>query len=487
MTAVVRLSALRDRLPASAVVIGDLDRSVTAIAINSRAVTPGALFVAVPGEHTDGHRFVTQAIKNGAVAVVVEAARALDIEAGTTAIHVPDARRALASLAAAFFGDPSHALDVIGVTGTNGKTTTTHMIASILDTARRTCGVIGTVGAFFNDRAWRLSNTTPLPPELHGLLAQMRDEGGKCVAMEVSSHALVLDRVEDVRFAVAALTNVTRDHLDFHTTIDAYASAKHRLFEMAAACVLNLDDEWGARWSHTLRPRKPVITYAIDTKADLVARGLVLEAAGSRFSVDATEFNVRIPGRFNVLNALAAIGVARALGVDDAVSARGLAALERVPGRMERIGDGEIAVVVDYAHTPDSLDQALRALRETTRRELIVVFGCGGDRDRGKRQEMGAAAARHADRIYVTSDNPRSEDARAIVEDILPGLRGHEVTVELDRHAAIEGAIAQAQPGDTVLIAGKGHETYQIIGDRVAEFDDAAEARAALARRSVAS
>jgi UDP-N-acetylmuramoyl-L-alanyl-D-glutamate--2,6-diaminopimelate ligase len=480
----VELASLLRRLPASTQVNGDAARLITSIEIDSRAVAPGALFVALRGTAADGHAHIGEAVAKGAIAVVVEAARAPSAPPHVTVVHVPDTRRALSPLAAAFYGDPSQALEVIGVTGTNGKTTTTRMIASILNGAGRPCGVIGTVGANFRERSWNLANTTPQPPELHGLLASMRDDGAAAVAMEVSSHALALDRVDDVSFRVAALTNITRDHLDFHQTLEAYAAAKHRLFSMAQTCVLNVDDEYGARWAGELAVRgTETIAYGESRRAQIVPEAIAVSPEGSRFNVGEQQFELRVPGRFNVWNALAAIGVARAVGIDDATSARGLAQLARVPGRMEHVrGDG-VDVVVDYAHTPDALENALHALRETAPGSLAVVFGCGGDRDRGKRPQMGEVAGRLADRIYVTSDNPRSEDPAAIVAEIVAGVGTHPHVVELDRRSAIERAVHEAANGDVVLIAGKGHEGYQLVGDRVLDFDDVAVAREALAHR----
>ncbi|MGA8840510.1 MAG: UDP-N-acetylmuramoyl-L-alanyl-D-glutamate--2,6-diaminopimelate ligase, partial [Candidatus Aquilonibacter sp.] len=422
-------------------------------------------------------------VQNGATAVLLEEARALDVPDSVTAIAVPDSRRALSVVAAAFYGDPSRAIDVLGVTGTNGKTTTTRMIAAIVETSGRPCGVIGTVGAHFRDRSWTLAQTTPQPPELHSLLAQMRELGAWAVAMEVSSHALALDRVEDVHFRVAALTNITRDHLDFHQTIEAYAAAKHRLFHMTQAAVLNIDDEHGARWLPEVRRKVPTLSYSLRGDADLVAQNIEPDASGSSFEVDNTAMRVHLPGLFNVQNALAAIGVAITLGIDLDTCARGLDTLVRVAGRMEHVSGGDIDVVVDYSHTPDSLENALVALRETTPHKLAVVFGCGGDRDRGKRPEMGRIAAAFADRIYVTSDNPRSESPQAIVAEIETGIGAHPHVAEVDRRAAIVRAIDEAAPGDVVLIAGKGHETYQIIGTQTLPFDDAQVAREALAAR----
>ncbi|MDP9024698.1 MAG: Mur ligase family protein, partial [Candidatus Eremiobacteraeota bacterium] len=294
----VELRALLRRLPASTEIIGDESRSITGVTLDSRTARPGALFVALAGEHTDGHAFVAQAVSNGATAVVLEQGRSIDAH-GATVMFVPSTRRALSSIAATFYGDPSHAVAVAGITGTNGKTTTTRMLGAICNAAGRPCGIIGTTGAEFGERRWPLAHTTPLPPELHRLLAEMRDAGAQTVAMEVSSHALALDRVDDVRFRLGALTNVTRDHLDFHGTIEAYAAAKHRLFVMAEAVVLNVDDEFGARWASELAGRAPMLTYSLRSGADIVASHIETSANGSRFMVDGTTFSISLPGRFN--------------------------------------------------------------------------------------------------------------------------------------------------------------------------------------------
>jgi UDP-N-acetylmuramoyl-L-alanyl-D-glutamate--2,6-diaminopimelate ligase len=462
---------------------GDVERSIQSIEIDSRAVRPGSLFVGLRGEHVDGNQFVAQAIAGGASAVVVSNDTTVPSADATTIVHVADTRRALSRIAAAFFGEPSRAMRLLGVTGTNGKTTVVNMLGAICDAARLPCGIIGTVGARFGDRRWTLAHTTPLPPELHGLFVQMRDAGARAVAMEVSSHALALDRVEDVRFSVGAYTNLTRDHLDFHGTFDAYAAAKRHLFDLAERAVLNIGDAHGRAWADEIRGRIPVLTYALEGKADLVPEEVRVHSDGSSFSLDGTAYELRMAGRFNVANAVCAVGIARQLEIDDAISARGLAALERVAGRMERVAAGDVDVVVDYSHTPDSLEHALRALRETTAGSLAVVFGCGGDRDPGKRPQMGAVAERLADRVYVTSDNPRTEDPRSIVEAIVAGMTAPPIAVDINRRSAIERAIGDALTGDVVLIAGKGHETYQIVGDRVLPFDDAAVAREALTLR----
>jgi UDP-N-acetylmuramoyl-L-alanyl-D-glutamate--2,6-diaminopimelate ligase len=460
------------------------DRHISAITIDSREVTPGALFVALRGEHTDGHRFITEAVERGASVVVME--EAVPVPAGVAAIVVPDTARALSQLSDAFYGRPSADLAVVGITGTNGKTTTSQMTAAMMTAGGISAGTVGTIGARYGEHEWPLANTTPLAPQLQSLLAQMRDLGAKGVAMEVSSHALALHRVADVRFRVGALTNVTRDHLDFHKSFDAYAAAKRQLFELADQAVFNVDDSLGQRWADEVRGPKPVTTYAIAASADLRPSTLDVRPDGSTFTVGAQRFDVQLPGRFNVSNALCALAIARALNISDADAARGLASLSRVAGRMDHLrGDG-VDVVVDYAHTPDALENVLRALRETAAQRVIVVFGCGGDRDRGKRPQMGEVAGRYADYTFVTSDNPRTEDPQAIIDEILPGIGDAPHISDPDRRSAIDRAIAFARSGDVVLVAGKGHENYQIIGDRVLPFDDLAVAREALELREAA-
>jgi UDP-N-acetylmuramoyl-L-alanyl-D-glutamate--2,6-diaminopimelate ligase len=475
---------------AGARAIGDLDRVALGLAHDSRAVRPGSIFVALRGERADGHAFLASAVRAGAGAVVVDEAfaRAAQPPAGAVTIVVPDTRRALSRLAAAFYGFPSQGLAVVGITGTNGKTTTTHLVAAILSAAGIAAGRIGTLGAEFGGSTWPLENTTPLAPELQSLLAEMRERGAEAVAMEVSSHALALDRVADVGFALGVLTNVTRDHLDFHQSFEAYAAAKRGLFELAALAILNADDGYGRRWAGDLRAAgRPAVTYGFADGAGVRAQAVEISSGGSRFRVAGQDFRLSLPGRFNVSNALAALCVARELGVRDELSAQALAAAEPVPGRMERLSGGGIDVLVDYAHTPDALQAVLRAAREGARGRLVAVFGCGGDRDRGKRSEMGRIVSELADRAFVTSDNPRSEDPRAIVDEILAGFPDPAgVEVELDRRTAIRRAIAEAAAGDLIVVAGKGHETYQIVGAETVHFDDREEVRSALAARSAA-
>jgi UDP-N-acetylmuramoyl-L-alanyl-D-glutamate--2,6-diaminopimelate ligase len=426
---------------------------------------------------TDGHAHIDDAISRGAAAIVIESDT--DIIPTTPAIIVGDTRSAASKLADAFYDFPSRDLIIIGITGTNGKTTTAHLVNGILETAGIPCGVIGTLGGSFRSTRWPLTNTTPLALELHALLAAQRDAGARAVAMEVSSHALALGRVDDVRFNVAVLTNITRDHLDFHGTIERYAAAKRRLLDFAQLHVINVDDPFGAQFA---RDFPDAFTYAIDADAAIHAVDLDLGGSGSTFTFGGTPVAVGLPGRFNVRNALAALGVARALGIDDGIAARGLAATRAVPGRMERIGAFGIDAIVDYAHTPDALENVLTAVRETTKRSLIVVFGCGGDRDAGKRVEMGEIAARLADRVIVTSDNPRGEDPMAIAQTVVNGFEHMEIV--LDRRTAIRRAVSEAHAGDVLVIAGKGHETYQIVGAETRPFDDRDEVRIAFAKRA---
>jgi len=462
----------------------DIVRGAAALTIDSRIVSEGAVFVALRGTHTDGHNFIDDAIARGARTIVMERQR--DLPAGVRGVVVDDSARALAELAAAFYGEPAAALTLVGVTGTNGKTTTAQMIAAVLGAAGIPAGVIGTLGASFDGYSEHLQNTTPLANELHRLLAELRGRGARAVVLEVSSHALALARVSGIRFAVAVLTNVTRDHLDFHGTFESYATAKRALFDACDRAVFNLDDECGLAWSRAFDAAR-MLTYSLRGSADFVAETLEAGVEGSSFFVDGQRFDLPLAGRFNVANALAAIAASRALELSLSDAVRGLRTLGGVRGRMERVGEGPVQVFIDYAHTPDALGSALRSLRELSAGALTVVFGCGGDRDRGKRREMGAIAARLADRIVITSDNPRSEDAAEIARQVAEGAGEDRVEIVLNRREAIEGAIAAAGPDAIVLVAGKGHERYQIIGEGVLPFDDREVAVAALRRRSQSS
>jgi UDP-N-acetylmuramoyl-L-alanyl-D-glutamate--2,6-diaminopimelate ligase len=446
------------------------------VAFDSREVTPGALFFCVPGASLDGHAFAPAAVEAGATALVVE--RWLDLEVPQAL--VPSVRSAMGPMSAVAFGHPARSMTMTGVTGTNGKTTSTYLLEAIFRSAGMRPGVIGTTGAWVDGHAVPLVRTTPEAPDLHRLLARMRDAGVRAVAMEVSSHALDQDRVGGVVFDAVAFTNLSQDHLDYHGSMEAYFAAKAELFapERALASAINVDDAAGRGLLE--RVAIPSMTFAIDRDADVRAAEVVVTAEGSSFMVDGRRIETKLRGRFNVSNCLAAVAVARTVGIDIGVSAEGIASVREVPGRVEAI-DAEqgFLVVVDYAHTPDSIHTVLRAARPLTSGRLIVVFGCGGDRDRAKRPLMGQAATSDADLTVITSDNPRSEDPIAIIADVEPGavLGGGDYLVEPDRRLAIRLALWRAQPGDTVVIAGKGHEPFQETGDGIVEFDDREVAR----------
>jgi UDP-N-acetylmuramoyl-L-alanyl-D-glutamate--2,6-diaminopimelate ligase len=468
-------------------VLGDAARDappveVTALAYDNRLVEPGTLFFCVPGFTRDGHDFAPDAVARGASALVVQ--RPLGL--GVPEVLVDDVRAAMAPAAAAINGDPTATLRVIGITGTNGKTTTAFLVRSLLEAAGRRTGLLGTVNAVVGGRERPMARTTPEAIDLQRMFAEMRDAGDEAVVMEVSSHALALHRADAIHWAVALFTNLTQDHLDFHPTMEDYFIAKRRLFETGPeVAIVNVDDPYGMRLAHEF---PDAIRIGIDSlHAQVRARSIESDANGSTFVVDGVVMRSPLPGRFNVLNVLGAIAAVRALGVDDATIAAALPAAARVPGRFEPVDEGQpFAVLVDYAHTPDSLENVLLTARPLAASRLILVFGAGGDRDRAKRPVMGAVACDHADVVIVTSDNPRNEDPEAIIAEILQGT-GPGVDVELDRRAAIERAIGLAQPGDLVVIAGKGHEQGQEFEDgRKIPFDDVAVAREALRARVVA-
>jgi UDP-N-acetylmuramoyl-L-alanyl-D-glutamate--2,6-diaminopimelate ligase len=466
---------------------GDLpDVEVSALAYDSRAVTPGALFFSVPGYTTDGHDFAPDAVARGAVALVVE--RPLGL--GVPEVVVDSVREAMAPAAARFHGNPSAELAVVGVTGTNGKTTTTFLTRALLEADGRPCGLLGTVTSVIGGRTREVVRTTPEAIDLQRDLRAMLDAGDRACAMEASSHALSLHRVDAIRWAAAIFTNLTQDHLDFHPTMEEYYAAKRRLFlARPGASVVNVSDPYGQRLASEL---PGAISFAIDAEADWRAVDVRTHLGGSRFRVRSPvgELDVRspLPGRFNVSNVLGALAAAVALGVDPDVAVAALADAGRVPGRFEPVEEGqEFAVLVDYAHTPDSLENVLGAARELTDRRVVCVFGCGGDRDQGKRPIMGAIARRLADAVVVTSDNPRSEDPEAIIAQVVAGA-GDGVEAIVDRREAIERAIALAGPGDVVVIAGKGHEQGQeLAGGRKVPFDDVTVAREALRGAAVSS
>ena len=471
------------------------DTGVSAIAYDSRRVVAGSVFVALKGLKADGGAFVEQAIARGAIAVVSESPRPEDV--AVPWIVVTDARLALALLADRFFNHPSRRMPVIGVTGTNGKTTTSYLLCSILDAAGMRAGMLGTVAYRIAGEDREASRTTPEAPDVQQLLSEMLERGSRSAVMEVSSHALSLKRVDGMRFAAGIFTNLTRDHLDFHEDMEAYFAAKRRLFEMlpkGSPAVVNLDDPRGESLV-TISPRP--ITYAITAAADVTPGQIEMSLAGLRGEIKTPKGIVpiasRLVGRPNLYNILAATATATALDIPNEAIARGIESLSGVPGRFEVVSDrdDDITVVVDYAHTDDALRNLLETARPLASQRIVTVFGCGGDRDRSKRPLMGMVAARLSDVVVITSDNPRSEDPKRIIEEIERGIpagtqastRAPQVESVVDRAAAIERAVSTANKGDVVLIAGKGHEKYQQIGDRVLPFDDGEVARAALARR----
>jgi UDP-N-acetylmuramoyl-L-alanyl-D-glutamate--2,6-diaminopimelate ligase len=450
---------------------------VTDLAYDARVVTPGTLFFCVPGFTRDGHEFAGDAIKSGAVALVVE--RPLHL--AVPEIVVPNVRAAMAPAAAAFYGDPTATLQVVGVTGTNGKTTTAFLIRALLEAAGLQTGLLGTVKSIVGGQEREVERTTPEAIDLQRTFKAMLEAGDEACAIEVSSHALALHRADAVHLSAGIFTNLTQDHLDFHPTMEAYFQAKKLLFTDARprVAVVNVDDPYGARLASELD--QPV-TFALERPAVYRAQNVETGLSGSRFAVHTPDGAVSLAsplrGRFNVYNVLGAFASARALGVATDTAVATIATAGQVPGRFETVEEGQpFAVVVDYAHTPDSLENVLRAARVLTSGRLHVVFGCGGDRDRGKRPLMGEIAQRLADRVIVTSDNPRSEDPEAIVAEILAG-GGREAEHNVDRREAIAEAIAGAEPGDVVVIAGKGHEQGQeFAAGRKIPFDDVTVAR----------
>ncbi|MFM8551430.1 MAG: UDP-N-acetylmuramoyl-L-alanyl-D-glutamate--2,6-diaminopimelate ligase [Nitrospiraceae bacterium] len=477
---------------------------VTGLTDDSRSVKPGHLFIAVKGGKADGHRYLAQAVQAGAAALVVqERPAAASLPPSVPVLFVPDSRRAVGLLASRFHGDPSSKLAMIGVTGTNGKTTITYLCRAVLEAAGRKVGVIGTVAYQIGKEQIPASHTTPGAVELQELLARMVAAGMDAAVMEVSSHALALDRTAGCEFDLAVFTNLTQDHLDFHTDLEDYFQAKVRLFSgltqsgrklRPKRAIVNVDDERGRRVCQACRV--PVWTYAVHNQADLRAESMKLSLAGTTFTAatPAGRFDVTsaLVGEHNVYNLLAAIGVGLQEGLTQEQIRAGLASVENVPGRFERVDAGQnFTVVVDYAHTEDALMRLLAAANRLKTGRIITVFGCGGDRDRGKRPKMGRVAAEQSDVVVLTSDNPRSEDPASILREVevgvkqalaIPSARA-QYRILADRREAIEAAIGEARAGDTVLIAGKGHEDYQIVGSQKLHFDDREVAREALRSR----
>jgi UDP-N-acetylmuramyl-tripeptide synthetase len=505
------LSAVNSQAPESEAAVSS-DPEISAICYRSQAVTPGGLFVAIAGAHADGHAYIGDAVARGAAAVVAERPAAVPVPV----VLVPDSRRALAALAARFHGFPSERLVVVGITGTNGKTTTAYLLERILQQAGFSVGVIGTIAYRFGGQVRKAPVTTPESLDLQALLAEMVRSGVTHVVMEVSSHAIAMHRIADCWLDVGVFTNLSQDHLDFHGDMQTYWEVKKTLFTRhlitgpkrdRAVAVINADDPRGAGLLRELNGHGLSVGSAAANRVH--PRGIVHGPAGLHGEVATPEgaipFASQLVGRHNLENILCAVGAAVALGIAHDKIRSGIEALDRVPGRLEPVPDpaGRF-VYVDYAHTPAALENVLQCLKPLTRGRIICVFGCGGDRDPGKRPQMGEIAARKSDLTIVTSDNPRSENPARIIDQVLTGIRRADVqayspeglaggfgprgyTVEPDRRRAIRLAVGAARPGDTILIAGKGHETYQLLGARSIDFDDRAEARRALADAAAAS
>ncbi|HJS50159.1 MAG TPA: UDP-N-acetylmuramoyl-L-alanyl-D-glutamate--2,6-diaminopimelate ligase [Gaiellaceae bacterium] len=454
------------------------------LAYDTRRVTKGALYFCVPGARVDGHDFAWEAVERGAVALVVE--RTLDVV--VPQVVVADVRAAMGVAADSFFGEPTSELEVAGVTGTNGKTTTAFLLQSMLDSAGRPAGLVGTIEWIVGGERRAAPFTTPEAIDLQRLFREMLDKGDRSAAVEASSHGSALRRLDRVRFDALVFTNLSQDHLDLHGTMEDYFQAKRHLFTGAQPppAAVNVRDEWGRRLAAELAGvhRAPLVTFGMDDAAEIRPEGLELAPSGSRFRAAGIEIDTQLRGLFNVENVLGAVAAGLLLDLDENDIATGISLVSDVPGRFEAVDQGQpFSVVVDYAHTPDSLETVLRAARDLADGRVIVVFGAGGDRDRGKRPLMGRVAAELADHVIVTSDNPRSEEPVAIIAEVLQGT-GVDVEMDPDRRTAIGRAIAVADEGDVVVIAGKGHEQGQEIEGVVHPFDDRAVARDALLARS---
>ncbi len=480
-------------------IAGSLDVEIHAITASSREVAPGMIFAAIRGTTLDGHRFINEALAAGASAILAESAQPSDYTAPATWLHVPDSRIAVAVLASVIAAQPWQDMTMVGVTGTNGKTTTAFLLHHIMKSAWHRAGLLGTILVDDGEKSEPAKHTTPGSIELSGVLARMRDNGCRGVAMEVSSHGIHQKRVSAIGFDACVFTNLTQDHLDYHGTLDAYFQAKAAWFHDTAAnprgkkpvAIINIDDAHGADLAAALDGKMSVIRFGFGVHCDFRANNFRQSARGMEFELAAKgkTYLVRAPliGRFNVYNLLGAIAAASACGIKPREAVASLIDSPQVPGRMENVGNaGGATVFVDYAHTPDALENACRTLKELDPRRLITVFGCGGDRDKTKRPLMAAAASRHSDACVVTSDNPRSEDPLTIIREIESGLSGKAFRSIPDRDEAIAFAVKNSLSGDVILIAGKGHETTQQFSDSTVDFDDRKHASKALRDRAQA-
>lgn len=454
---------------------GDASVDIKDIAYDSRKVIKGAAFVCIKGFKTDGHDYIEDAVKNGASALIME--KDVEIPEGIVKVKVPDTREALAVMSAAFFGHPTKSMKLIGVTGTNGKTTTTYLIKSILEEGGFSTGLIGTISNIIGGKPVEAHRTTPESYELQKMFYDMKNAGTDYCVMEVSSHSLELKRVAGCLFNVGIFTNLTRDHLDFHGTFENYLNAKMKLFAQSKKAAINLDDSYSGQVIE--RINVPAVTYSINEESDVKASDIEISSKFSKFKLtykgESIPVILQLPGRYNVYNALGAATACLEEGIPLDVIKRGLENVKGVPGRSEVIDSGRgFTIVIDYAHTPDGLENILKTVKEYAKGRIITLFGCGGDRDKTKRPEMGEIAGRYSDFCFVTSDNPRTEEPMAIINDILPGISKTSCSFEViaDRKEAIKRAVLSASANDVVLIAGKGHETYQVLNNRTIHFDE---------------
>lgn len=462
---------------------GSVDTEIKKVEYDSRKVSENDAFLCITGFKTDGHKYALNAVKSGASVIFCEK-EIEGIDENVTVIKFENTRKALAHIAAEFYGRPSERMNVVGVTGTNGKTTTTFLIKSVLDKIGHKTGIIGTIENRIGDEVIPTERTTPESLELQELFKRMADEGCKDVVMEVSSHALDLHRVDEIRYNIGIFTNLTQDHLDYHITMENYKIAKSLLFERCLSSVINIDDEAGDFMVSKSKGR--VITFAIDKKADLQAENIHISADGVKFTLDyeGEEYPVSLntPGKFSIYNALGAIGACILMGIDMNTIIEGLSKNKGVSGRFQTVRSKRgFNAIVDYAHTPDGLENILKTAKEFVKGRIITVFGCGGDRDRTKRPIMGEIAGIYSDYCVITSDNPRTEDPARILDDVEPGTKksGCEYIKIVDRREAINYAVKMAKEGDVVVVAGKGHENYQIFADKTIHFDDVEEVRKA--------
>ncbi len=480
-------------------VAGPLDQEVSSLTASSREVKPGQLFAAIRGTTIDGHKFIPDALAAGVTAILAESAPPVDLDRAVAWLHVPDSRFALSALASQMAGHPWQDMAMAGVTGTNGKTTTAFLIHHVMKSAWHRAGLLGTILVDDGETTEPARHTTPGSIELSDLLGRMRDNGCRGVAMEVSSHGIHQHRIAAIGFDACVFTNLTQDHLDYHGTLDAYYQAKADWFHSLAAdrrgkkpaAVINTDDAYGVELAKSLDGKMPVVKFGFNVHCDFRANNFRQSPRGMEFELAAKgkSYLVRAPliGRFNVYNLLAALAAASACGIRPREAVAAVAKAPQVPGRMENVGNaGGATVFVDYAHTPDAVENACRTLKELNPRRLITVFGCGGDRDKGKRPLMAAAAARHSDAVVITSDNPRSEDPLAIIREIEAGMGGKGFISIPDRAEAISHAVMNALSGDIILIAGKGHETTQQFAAETIDFDDRKHASRALRDRAQA-